>query len=57
MSSWIADVATIIFPISNVTIRGVVVYTVADSFAASLWVTNNRVVPAYNIAGTANSWV
>ena len=54
MSSWIQDVATIVVPIGNITIRSIVVYTVANSFAASLQLTNDHVVPVSNIAGIVN---
>ena len=46
-----------VFPISNVVIKGVMDCMVAGSFAASLWLANERVVPTSNIAGTANPWV
>ena len=57
MSNWIADVVAIVFPVGNVTVRGVVVYTVAGSCAANLWLTNDRVAPVSSMAGTANPWV
>ena len=46
--------AVIIFPVGNVTIRGVIVYTIAGSFAANLWLTNDHVAPVSSIAGTAS---
>ena len=52
-----ADVAVIIFPVGNVTVSGVVVYTLAGSFAANLRLTNDHIVPISSIAGTANPWV
>ena len=49
--------ATIVFPVGNITIRGIVVYMVAGSFAASLQLTNDHVAPVSKISGTANPWV
>ena len=49
--------ATIVFPIGNITLRGVVVCMVADSFATSLQLTKDRMVPVSNIASTENLWV
>ena len=57
ISNWIADVVVIISPVGNVTIRGVVVYTVAGSCAANLWLMNDHIAPMSSIAGTANPWV
>ena len=57
ISNWIADVVVIIFPVGNVTVRGVIVYTVAGSCAANLWLTNDRIAPMSSMAGTANPWV
>ena len=57
MSSCIADVATIVFSIGNVTVRSIVVCTVAGSFAASLQLTNNCMAPVSNIAAIVNPWV
>ena len=48
---------TIVFPISNVIVKGVVVCTVASSFATSLPLTNDHIAPVSNIAGNANLWV
>ena len=36
MSNCIANVATNVFPIGNIMVKGIVVYIVAGSFAASL---------------------
>ena len=49
--------AVIVFPVGNVTVSGVVVYRIAGSFAANLWLTNDRNAPASSIAGTVNPWV
>ena len=49
--------ATIVFPIGNITVRGVMVCIIAGSFAANLQLTNDRVVPVSSIAGTTNPWV
>ena len=49
--------AIIVFPIGNVTVRGVVVCMVAGSFAAILKLTNDCMVLVANIADTANPWV
>ena len=57
ISNWIADVVVIVFPVGNITVRGVVVYTVAGSCAANLWLTNDRIAPMSSMAGTANPWV
>ena len=57
MYKFIADVATNVFPIGNVTGRGIVICMVASSFSASLQLTNNHVVPVSNMADTANLWV
>ena len=46
--------AVIVFPVGNITIRGVIVYTIAGSFAANIWLTNDRIAPMSSIAGTAN---
>ena len=45
------------FPVGNITVKGIVVCMVAGSFAASLQLTNDHVVPVSNIASTANLWV
>ena len=57
MSNCIANVATNIFPVGNITFKGVVVCTVAASFDASLQLTNDHVAPVSNIVGTVNPWV
>ena len=57
MSNCIANVATTVFPIGNVTVEGVGVCTVAGSFAASLQLINDRIAPVSNIDGTVNPWV
>ena len=49
--------AVIVFLVHSITIRGVVVYTIAGSFAANLWLTNDHVAPVSSIAGTANPWL
>ena len=54
ISNWIADVVVIVFPVGNVTVRGAIVYTVAGSCAANLWLTNDHVAPMSSMAGTAN---
>ena len=36
ISNWTTDVAIIVFPIGNVTVRGIMVYTIAGSFATNL---------------------
>ena len=46
--------AVIVFLVGNVTIRGVVIYTIAGSFAANLWLTNDYIAPMSSISGTAN---
>ena len=57
ISNWIAYVATIVFPIGNVIVRGIVACMVAGSFAANFQLTNDHIAPVSNIAGTANPWV
>ena len=47
----------IVFPIGNITVSGIVVYTIAGSFAASLQLMNDCIAPVSSIAGTANPWV
>ena len=49
--------ATIVFPVGNVIVRGIVVCTVAGSFAANFQLTNDHVAPVSNIDGTADPWV
>ena len=57
MSNWMADIVVIVFPVGNITIRSIVVYTVAGSCAANLWLTNDHVASMSSMAGTANPWV
>ena len=40
------------FPVGNVTVSGIMVYTMAGSFAANLWLTNDCIVPVSSISGT-----
>ena len=54
ISNWIADVVVIIFPVGNITVRGIIVFTVAGSYAANLRLTNDHVAPVSSKAGTAN---
>ena len=54
MSNCLVNVATNVFPVGNITVKGVVVCTVVGSFSASLQLTNDYVVPVSNIAGTEN---
>ena len=49
--------AIIVFLVGNVTVSGVVIYTIAGSFAANLQLMNDRIAPVSSIAGTANPWV
>ena len=49
--------ATLVFHIGKVIVRGVVVYTVAGSFTANFQLTNNHMAPVSNITGAANPWV
>ena len=53
----IAIVATNVFPIGNVAVRGFMVYMVAGSFSASLLLTNDHVAPVSSIADIVNLWV
>ena len=46
--------AVIVFPLGNLTIRGAIVYTIASSFVANLWLINDCIAPMSSIAGTAN---
>ena len=46
--------AVIVFLVGNITIRGGIVYTIAGSFVANLWLTNDRIAPMSSIAGTEN---
>ena len=54
MSNCIANVATNVFPIGNIMVKGIMDCMVAGSFPASLQLTNDRVAPVSNIAGTVN---
>ena len=56
ISNCIADVVTNAFPIGNATVKGILVCMVAGSFAASLQLTNDRMVPVSSIVGTENPW-
>ena len=49
--------ATNIFLIGNIMVRGIVVCIVASSFSASLQLANDHVVTVSNITDTANPWV
>ena len=57
ISTCIANVATIVYPVGNAMVSGAVVCMVAGSFATSLQLTNDCVVPVSSIADTANLWV
>ena len=57
MSNYIAKVATNVFPIGNDTVRAFVVCKLAGTFSASLLLTNDHMVPVYNIVDTANPWI
>ena len=45
------------FLVGNITIRGVIVHTIAGSFVANLWLMNDHIAPVSSIAGTANPWM
>ena len=47
--------AVIIFPVGNVTVSGVIVYTIAGSFVTNLWLTSDRVAPVSSIAGASDN--
>ena len=49
--------AIIVFPVGNITVSGVMVYTIAGSFAANFQLTNDHIAPVSSIAGAANPWV
>ena len=49
--------AVIVFPLGNVTVSGVMVYTIAVSFAANLQLMTDHIAPVSQIAGIANPWV
>ena len=57
MFNSMANVATNVIPVGNITIKGIMGYTVASNFFASLQLTNVRVAPVSNMADTANAWV
>ena len=52
-----ANVVTNVFPIGNVMVRAIMVYTVAGSFSASLRLVNDCTEPVSNIVDTGNPWV
>ena len=54
MSNFVADVATNVFPVSNIIVKGVVVCMVANRFAANLQLKIDLVAPVSNIAGIMN---
>ena len=54
MSKFITILASNVFPIGNVMVRGFMVYIVAGSFFASLQLTNNYMAPVSSIADTEN---
>ena len=49
--------AVIVFLVGNITVSGVMVYTIAGSFAANLRLTNDCIAPVSSIVGMANPWV
>ena len=57
MSTFGANVATNVFLVGNIIVKGIMVCMVASSFSASLQLTNDCIVPVSNMAGTANPWV
>ena len=57
MSNCIVNIATNVFPICNVMVKGIVVCMIAGIFTASIQLTNNCMAPISNIASTVNSWV
>ena len=57
MFNYISNVATNVFPIGNILVKGIVGCTVAGSFSASFRLTNDHIVLVSNIADTANLWV
>ena len=52
-----AYVATNIFPVGIVMVKGVMGYMVAGSFYTSLGITNDCIVSVSNMADTAHPWV
>ena len=57
MSNYIANMATNVFPVNNVILKGTMGCMVAGSFYASLQLTNDRVALVSSIAGTVTLWV
>ena len=57
ISNWIADVVVILCPVGNITVSGIMVYTIAGSFAANLQLTNDCIAPVSSITSTVNPWV
>ena len=57
MCKFIAIVATNVFPISNYMVSGFAICTVAGSFFARFWLTNDHMLPVSNIPNTVNPWV
>ena len=57
MSNYLAYVATNVFPVSIVIVKGVVGCTVAGSLSASLQLINNCVMLVSNMTDAANPWV
>ena len=49
--------AIIVFLVGKVTVSGIMIYTIADSFSANLQLTNDRIAPVSTIAGIKNPWV
>ena len=49
--------ATNVFLIGNIMVKGIIGYTVAGSLNASLQLTNAHMVPVSNIASIVNPWV
>ena len=57
ISNYISEVATNVFPIGKITVRGIMVCTIAGRFFASLQLTNNCVEPVSSIADITNPWI
>ena len=57
MFNYLAGVATNVFPVGNIMVKGIMGCTVDSSFCASLWLTNDHVASVSTIAGTSNPWV
>ena len=51
------DMATSVFPVGSIMLKGIMGCTVAASFSASLQLTNNYIAPVSNIADTVNPWL